>query len=173
MIATAVGETPHRSPEEASSAPGSPSYGPGELAKDLIAIALGDTYSGSALYAARGMLILTEEERDCIQRWLDGTQGNTDHIELQHIANKISGRCQATEEATGIWAIQKDVIAALGLAGYPIVDMQISMSQYKLRIEMVAEIIDSSADLIRRRARMLAAASAGPAHQSSPAVVQS
>ena len=65
-------------------------YGPKQIARELIATALGQAYYGNALYVAQDIPVLTDEERWVIYRWLEGTQCGTDHVELQHIANKIA-----------------------------------------------------------------------------------
>ena len=65
-------------------------YGPKQIAKELIATALGVAYHGNALYVAKDIPVLTDEERHVILRYLDGSQCGTDHIELQHIAHKIA-----------------------------------------------------------------------------------
>ena len=65
-------------------------YGPKQIARELIATALGKAYYGNALYVAKDIPVLTDEERWVIYRWLDGSQCGMDHVELQHIANKIA-----------------------------------------------------------------------------------
>lgn len=64
-------------------------YDTKQISRELRATALGEAYHGNALYVAQDIPVLTLEERFCIYRWLDGTQCGTDHVELQHIANKI------------------------------------------------------------------------------------
>jgi len=66
-------------------------YGSKQIARELIATALGRAYYGNALYVAQDIPGLTNEERMVICRWLDGSQGETDMHELQSIAHKISG----------------------------------------------------------------------------------
>jgi hypothetical protein len=66
-----------------------------QIARELIATALGEAYCGNALYVAKDIPILTDEERYCIFRYLDGTAcvskiHSMDHVELQHIAHKIA-----------------------------------------------------------------------------------
>ena len=66
-----------------------------QIAKELIATALGEAYYGNALYVALDIPVLTDEERYCIMRYLDGTAcaskvHSMDHVELQHIAHKIA-----------------------------------------------------------------------------------
>lgn len=68
-------------------------YDAKRVAKELIATALGEAYHGNALYVAKDIPGLAEEERWVILRYLDGTQCGTDHIELQHIAHKITCHC--------------------------------------------------------------------------------
>lgn len=61
-----------------------------QVARELIATALGESYYAGALYAALDIPVLTPEERYCVMRWLDGHQCGMDHVELQSIALKIS-----------------------------------------------------------------------------------
>ena len=69
-------------------------YDNNQIAKELIATALGEAYHGNALYVSLDFSpILTEEEKRVIHRWLGGFQYGNDHIELQHIANKIACYC--------------------------------------------------------------------------------
>ena len=65
-------------------------YGPKQIARELIATALGDAYFGNAIYVARDIPVLTDEERMVLCRWLDGSQCAADGRELQMIAHKIS-----------------------------------------------------------------------------------
>ena len=60
-----------------------------QIAKELIDTALGNAYYGNALYVARDFQFLTDEDRFCLCRWLDGSQCKTDHVWLQDIAIKI------------------------------------------------------------------------------------
>lgn len=66
-----------------------PKYGNHKIAGELIATALGDAYFGNALYVAKDIPGLTEDDRQVILRFLDGTNGGTDHVKLQDIANRI------------------------------------------------------------------------------------
>lgn len=61
-----------------------------QIAKELIATALGKCYCGNALYVARDLPGLEDDERWVIDRWLEGDQCGTDHIRLQEIAHKIA-----------------------------------------------------------------------------------
>lgn len=61
-----------------------------QIAKELIATALNEAYHGNALYVAKDIPVLTDEERWCIFRYLEGSECGTDHVELQHIAHKIA-----------------------------------------------------------------------------------
>ena len=67
-----------------------PKYDNTQIANELIKTALGYGYYGSALYAAKDIPCLTTEERWVILRYLNGANRGTDHVELQHIACKIS-----------------------------------------------------------------------------------
>lgn len=61
------------------------------IAAELGKTARGDAYFGNALYVAKDIPGLTDGERECIGRWLTGTQRGTDHVRLQDIATKIAG----------------------------------------------------------------------------------
>ena len=65
-------------------------YDKRQIAKELIKTALGEAYYGNALYVAQDIPILTDEERFCVYRFLEGRDCGTDHVELQHIAHKIA-----------------------------------------------------------------------------------
>lgn len=65
-------------------------YGPKQIAKELMATALGKAYYGNALYVAKDIPALTDEDRWVLQRWLDGAQVKNDWRELQLIAHKIA-----------------------------------------------------------------------------------
>ena len=65
-------------------------YGPKQIAQELMATALGQAYYGNALYVAKDIPLLTDEERWVLCRWLDGTQCETDGFELQRVALKIA-----------------------------------------------------------------------------------
>lgn len=67
-----------------------PRYGLKQIAKELVATALGEAYYGNALYVAMDIPGLTEDERHVLKRYLDGTQSGTDHCALQQIAAKIA-----------------------------------------------------------------------------------
>jgi hypothetical protein len=67
-----------------------PKYNAAQIARELTDTALGNAYYGNALYVAKDIPSLTEPERHCVLRWLEGAQRGTDHVELQSIANKIS-----------------------------------------------------------------------------------
>lgn len=65
-------------------------YDKKQIARELIDTALGKAYYGSALYAAKDIPVLTDEERLVVLRYLEGAQCGMDYIELQCIAHKIS-----------------------------------------------------------------------------------
>jgi hypothetical protein len=68
----------------------SPKYDRKQIARELIATALGKAYYGNALYVAQDIPGLTYEERCVICRYLEGVNHGLDHVELQNIANKIA-----------------------------------------------------------------------------------
>lgn len=57
-----------------------------QIAKELLATARGEVYHGNALYVAKDIPILTDEERWVVYRWLDGFQVENDKRELELIA---------------------------------------------------------------------------------------
>ena len=59
------------------------------IAKELTRTALGNGYYGNALYVAKDIPGLTEDERWVILRYLHGNQKVSDQLALQDIANKI------------------------------------------------------------------------------------
>lgn len=61
-----------------------------QIAKELIKTALGEAYFGNALYVAKDIPVLTDEERYVILRYLEGTEVGADPVELQRIAHKIA-----------------------------------------------------------------------------------
>lgn len=61
-----------------------------QIAKELIETALGNSYFGNALYVAKDIPILTDEERQVIGRFLNGQDCGTDHVGLQQIAHRIA-----------------------------------------------------------------------------------
>ncbi|MDD2741264.1 MAG: hypothetical protein PHV02_03265 [Rhodocyclaceae bacterium] len=60
------------------------------IAAELAATALGQAYYGNALYVAVDMPGLSEDERLCLKRWLDGGQNRGDGFRLQDISIKIA-----------------------------------------------------------------------------------
>lgn len=66
-----------------------PKYDNRAIAAELKKTALGEAYYGNALYVAQDIPGLTNAERECIVRWLTGSQRGTDHVRLQDIANKV------------------------------------------------------------------------------------
>lgn len=65
-------------------------YSPKQIARELMATALGEAYHGNALYVAKDIPVLTDEERWVLLRWLDGSQCGSDWRELQMIAQKVA-----------------------------------------------------------------------------------
>lgn len=65
-------------------------YSPKQIARELMATALGEAYHGNALYVAKDIPVLTDEERWVLLRWLEGSQCKNDWRELQMIAHKIA-----------------------------------------------------------------------------------
>lgn len=65
-------------------------YDSKQIARELQATAQGDAYYGNALYVARDMPQITGNDRDCLTRWLFGTQTSSDRFRLQDIAIEIA-----------------------------------------------------------------------------------
>jgi hypothetical protein len=68
-------------------------YDKSQIAKELTATALGESYFGNALYVARDIPCLTDDDRQVLSRWLDGshaTSSGSDRFLLQDIAIRIS-----------------------------------------------------------------------------------
>lgn len=63
-----------------------------KIAKELTATALGESYFGNALYVARDLPCVTDDDRIVLNRWLDGssaTKDGADGFRLQDIAIRI------------------------------------------------------------------------------------
>lgn len=69
------------------------------IANELYATAMGHAYHGNALYVAKGVPGVTDEDRAVLDRYLTGAQRGTDHVALQDIALRI----QAFAEVPGAW----------------------------------------------------------------------
>jgi len=65
-------------------------YNNEQIAKELTKTALCSGYYGNALYVAKDIPGLTEDERWVVLRYLHGVQKASDRLALQDIANKIS-----------------------------------------------------------------------------------
>ena len=59
------------------------------IARELDQTASGYAYHGNALYVARDMPNLSDDDRECLDRWLTGTQTAADGWQLQDIAIKL------------------------------------------------------------------------------------
>lgn len=57
-----------------------------QIANELQATAQGNTYYGNALYVALDFPFLTRNDRDCIHRYLHGSELSSDRFRLQDIA---------------------------------------------------------------------------------------
>ena len=60
-----------------------------QIAKELNATASGESYFGNALYVARDIDFITDNDRQCLTRYLFGNNTETDRFRLQDIANLI------------------------------------------------------------------------------------
>jgi hypothetical protein len=65
------------------------SYNAFQIAKELNATALGESYHGNALYVARDIPCVTHNDVQCLNRWLNGTNSASDGWRLQKIAGEI------------------------------------------------------------------------------------
>jgi hypothetical protein len=66
------------------------SYDAFQIAKELNATALGESYYGNALYVARDIPCVTHNDVQCLNRWLNGTNTASDGWRLQEISSYIS-----------------------------------------------------------------------------------
>lgn len=66
-------------------------YDTKRIAKELTATALGNAYYGNALYVARDIPGVTDDDRLVLQRYLEGSQVATDSLRLQEIAIQLNG----------------------------------------------------------------------------------
>ena len=57
-----------------------------QIAKELKATASGESYFGNALYVARDIDFITDNDRQCLTRYLFGNNTATDRFRLQDIA---------------------------------------------------------------------------------------
>lgn len=60
-----------------------------QIAKELQATAQGDAYYGNALYVARDLPETTANDKQCLTRWMHGTQTSDDRFRLQDIVINI------------------------------------------------------------------------------------
>jgi hypothetical protein len=66
------------------------SYNAIQIAKELNATALGESYHGNALYVARDIPCVTHNDVQCLNRWLNGTNSAGDGWRLQEISGYIT-----------------------------------------------------------------------------------
>lgn len=72
-------------------------YGLGEIATKLNKTALNEAYHGNELYVARDLPFLGQADKECLSRYIEGTQTSTDHILLQDIAMRLFRESAITE----------------------------------------------------------------------------
>jgi len=60
-----------------------------KISQELNLIAQGKGYYGGTLRSARDMIGITSSDYALLERWLEGSQTNTDHVALQTLALKI------------------------------------------------------------------------------------
>lgn len=64
-----------------------------QIAKELTCTALGESYFGNALRVARDLSCVTEDDREVLTRWMDGshaTKDGSDRFRLQDIAMRVA-----------------------------------------------------------------------------------
>ena len=73
-----------------------------QIAKEILLTASGQYYYSNALYVAMDMAVIVAapEQRNAIMRYLNGTQGCTDHIRLQEAAMLISTEVSEVRQST-------------------------------------------------------------------------
>jgi hypothetical protein len=68
-------------------------YDKSQIARELTATALGDVYFGNALYVARDIPCLTDDDRQVLNRWLEdsyASKSDSNRRRLQDIAIRIA-----------------------------------------------------------------------------------
>jgi hypothetical protein len=60
-----------------------------QISHELYQTAAGEKFYGNALYVAKGIFCITDEDKSCLDRWQVGTNTEEDIKALQYIAGKI------------------------------------------------------------------------------------
>lgn len=71
-------------------------YDANHIAWELERTALGEAHYGNALRVAKDMMCVNEGDRSLLERYATGSQGGTDHVELQSLAIKIRTSAKET-----------------------------------------------------------------------------
>lgn len=66
-------------------------YDSQQIARELMDTSLGSAYHGNALYVAKGIAILSDEDRSILDKWLTGKNVAADGWALQQISMKVAG----------------------------------------------------------------------------------
>jgi len=69
-----------------------------KIAKELYATAQGDSYYGNALYTALDFPFITRNDRECLFRYLNGSELLSDRFRLQDIAILIQNNGEMPEK---------------------------------------------------------------------------
>ena len=69
--------------------PASNKYNHKRVGWELERTAMGDSYYGNALYSAMDLHFLNKREKDCLHRYMHGSETPNDRFVLQDIANKV------------------------------------------------------------------------------------
>lgn len=71
-----------------------------QIAFELQATAQGDAYYGNALYVARDLPETTLNDKQCLTRWMYGTQTSEDRFRLQDIVINVMREDEKEEAIT-------------------------------------------------------------------------
>ena len=75
--------------EQDKQEPTSNKYNHKRIGWELERTAMGDSYYGNALYSAMDFYFLNKREKDCLHRYMHGSETPNDRFVLQDIANKV------------------------------------------------------------------------------------
>ena len=78
--------------------PASNKYNHKRIGWELERTAMGDSYYGNALYSAMDLHFLNKREKDCLHRYMHGSETPNDRFVLQDIANKVYFEPEAEQE---------------------------------------------------------------------------
>jgi hypothetical protein len=78
--------------------PASNKYNHKRIGWELERTAMGDSYYGNALYSAMDLHFLNQREKDCLHRYMHGSETPNDRFVLRDIANKVYFEPEAEQE---------------------------------------------------------------------------